>query len=96
MDTVSTIESILRERFDPTHLELRDDSAWHAGHVGANSPGGHYRVTLVSESFEGLSRLEQHRAVNEALQELFGTRIHALELRTAAPSEWRDGRRSVM
>ena len=95
MDTVSTIESILRERFGPTHLELRDESAKHAGHAGATSGGGHFRVTLVSKEFEGLTRLEQHRAVNEALRGLFGIRIHALALRTSAPSEWRSGLRSA-
>ncbi len=80
------IERILRERFEPILLELHDDSARHAGHPGATSGGGHFRVTLVSRRFEGLSLLDQHRAVNEALAEMFGKEIHALALRTSAPS----------
>lgn len=87
MDTASRIEQILRERFRPQHLDLVDESARHVGHPGASSGGGHYRVTLVSEAFEGRSRLEQHRAVNDALRDLFGVEIHALALETAAPSE---------
>jgi len=93
MDETGTIERILRERFAPSHLELRDESARHVGHPGASGPGGHYRVTIVSSRFEGLSRLDQHRLVNEALRELFGERIHALALRTATPGEWRAGLR---
>ena len=86
-DTVREIERILRETFDPVRLEIRDDSALHAGHPGATSGGGHYHVVIVSERFEGLSLLEQHRLVNDAVAELFGGRIHALGLKTAPPSK---------
>ncbi len=82
------IEAILRERFRPVHLELRDQSPRHAGHAGAASGGGHYEVTIVSAAFEGLSLLEQHRLVNEALRDLIGEEVHALAIRTVAPSRW--------
>ena len=85
--TVARIEAILRERFRPQELELRDDSARHVGHPGATSGGGHYHARIVSAEFEGKTRLEQHRLVNEALGELFGREIHALALTTRAPSE---------
>ena len=84
------IESILRERFDPLHFEMRDDSAKHVGHPGATSGGGHYQLLIVASAFEGLSRLDQHRRVNDALRELFGREIHALALKTLAPSEWNE------
>jgi BolA protein len=83
--TVREIERILRERFDPVSLQVRDDSALHVGHPGATSGGGHYHVAIVSERFEGLSLLEQHRLVNDALAGLFGERIHALGLKTSPP-----------
>jgi BolA protein len=86
-DTVREIERILRETFDPVRLEIRDDSALHAGHPGATSGGGHYHVVIVSEKFDGLSLLEQHRLVNDAVADLFGDRIHALGLKTAPPSK---------
>jgi BolA family transcriptional regulator, general stress-responsive regulator len=82
------IEAILRERFRPVHLELRDESSRHAGHAGAASGGGHYEVTIVSAAFEGLSLLDQHRLVNEALRDLIGKEVHALAIRTVAPSRW--------
>jgi len=86
-DAAARIERRLRRRFRPQRLELRDDSAKHAGHRGATSGGGHFHVSIVSEAFEGKTRLEQHRMVNEALEDLFGPVIHALALKTRAPSE---------
>jgi BolA protein len=85
--TAERIERILRESFRPVHLELRDDSARHAGHPGATS-GGHFKLRLVSARFEGLTRLEQHRQVYEALGSMMGREIHALALDTRSPSEW--------
>jgi BolA protein len=86
METIrARIESILREAFDPERLEIEDDTHRHAGHRGAASGGGHYRVVVVAEAFRGLTRLEQHRRVYDALGELIGRDVHALGLRTAAP-----------
>lgn len=84
-DVRAEIERILTERFRPERLEVRDDSDRHAGHPGATSGGGHFRVAIVSERFRGLSRIDQHRRVHEALAGMFGERIHALGLTTAAP-----------
>ena len=82
------IEAILRQRFQPAYLEIRDDSAKHAGHAGAASGGGHFEVVIVSAAFEGKSLLDRHRMVNEALRDLIGREIHALGVKTPAPSEW--------
>ena len=87
-DTARTIERILRQRFDPTHLDIVDDSAKHVGHRGATSGGGHYRVTIVTRAFENKDRLDRHRMVHEALGDMIGGEIHALGLVTRTPSEW--------
>ena len=86
--TVQKIESILRERLEPRHLTIRDDSEMHAGHAGAASGGGHYHVLIVSPRFEGLTVLEQHKLVNEALRDLIGGAIHAIGMKTIPPSRW--------
>ncbi len=86
-ETISRIERILKEQFRPQHFELRDESHKHVGHAGAASGGGHFHVVIVAEAFEGKSRLEQHRLVNDALHDLLGNEIHALGLTTRAPSE---------
>ncbi len=88
MNSSARIEEILRRRFEPLHLELRDDSHKHVGHAGATSGGGHFHVLIVADAFEGKSRLEQHRMVHAAVADLFGEAIHALGMTTLAPSEW--------
>jgi len=86
--TTDRIEQLLRERLKPRHLELHDESARHAGHPGARSGGGHYRLLIVSGSFEGRRPIERHRLVYDALGELMGRQIHALSMRTLTPEEW--------
>ncbi|MCG8440330.1 MAG: BolA family transcriptional regulator [Caulobacterales bacterium] len=79
---------ILKETFSPARLEILDDSARHAGHAGAR-PGGetHFRVEIVSAAFAGRTRVERHRAVNEALAPLFDEGLHALQIRASSPEE---------
>lgn len=86
MTTAQEIESLLGA-LDPEAVEVVDDSASHAGHVGARSGGGHFEVTVVSPRFIGKSRLERHRMVYALLDPLMQRQIHALALRTFAPDE---------
>jgi BolA protein len=83
-------ETLLRERLAPllpTRIELIDDSALHAGHEGAKSGGGHYRLLVVSPAFAGKSTVNRHRLVYDALGELMRQRIHALSIKSLAPDE---------
>jgi len=80
----------LKTALEAETVEVDDDSGLHAGHVGAGG-GGHYRVRIVSRRFDGMSRLERHRAVYAALGEGFDVPIHALALRTLTPGEARAG-----
>jgi stress-induced morphogen len=48
--------------------------------------GDHFRAEVVSDSFAGLSRLEQHRLVYDVFGDDVGGPIHALSIRTAIPS----------
>lgn len=88
MQVTQTIETKLRESFAPERLDIVNESDRHAGH--ASSPGtgeSHFRVTIVSDKFAGLNRVERHRLVNEALaQELAGP-VHALAIKALAPGE---------
>ncbi len=88
--TRHSIEKILREHFEPEHLEVKDDSGRHAGHAGARGGGGHYQVVIVSKKFDAQSLIEQHRQVNEALKALFGEQVHALALQTYTPEQWQE------
>ena len=72
----------------PSVLEIHDDSAEHAGHAGAAAGGGHFSVTIVSEHFQGLSRLARHRAVLDRVGDLIPHPVHALAIRAYAPDEF--------
>jgi BolA protein len=78
----------LTEALDPTHLEVRNDSASHHGHSGDDGSGeSHFTVEIESLRFAGMSRLERQRAVNAALGDLMKSRIHALAIKARAPHE---------
>lgn len=86
----SRIRDKLQAAFRPAALEIVDESAKHAGHAERNGLAAgetHYRVTMVSDAFAGLTRLQRSRAVHEALDEEFKSGLHALSLDLAAPSE---------
>ena len=73
----------------PSAVDLADDSAEHAGHPEASRHGGgHFSLTVVSESFKGQSRVRRHQAVYALLADLIPGRIHALQLRTLTPDEF--------
>lgn len=76
----------LTEKFSPTVLEVRDDSARHAGHVGARPEGEtHFHVTIEAEAFRGKSRVEGQRMVMDALKAEIDEHVHALGLTVRAP-----------
>ena len=84
--TASQIRSALEHALQPTSLDVRDDSAQHAGHEGARE-GGHYTVQVVSERFRGLGRIARHRLVYDALGPLKRAGIHALAIEARTPDE---------
>jgi BolA protein len=77
----------LQLTFAPLECVLEDESALHAGHAGAASGGGHYRLRLVSQRFDGCSRVARHRLVYDCLANLMQADIHALAITALAPSE---------
>ncbi len=76
------MHATLTERLSPTHLDVLDESAAHAGHAGANGTGfgTHFRVRISSPFFTGKGRVAQHRLVYDALQEFIDRGVHALAI----------------
>ena len=72
---------------NPLSVEIQDDSALHAGHEGAKSGGGHYRVKIISAAFEGCRTLARHRLVYDALGDMMRQQIHALGIEALTPAE---------
>ena len=81
----------IRERLaalEPVSLEVVDESAKHAGHVGSRPEGEtHWHVAIVSPRFAGQSVVARHRMVYQALGELIQNPIHALAITARAPEE---------
>jgi BolA protein len=81
------IRERLRERFAPTLIEVIDDSQLHAGHAGARSGKGHFRLRIVAPAFAGLTPLQRHRLIFDSLAELMAQDIHALSIEASAPAD---------
>lgn len=84
---MARIRASLTVAFQPTALDIIDESHLHAGHAGAAGGGGHYRVRIVSQRFSGMNAVERHRAVYQALGGLMGGEVHALSINARAPDE---------
>jgi stress-induced morphogen len=54
--------------------------------------GDHFRAEVVSERFEGLSRIQQHKLIYDVFGDEVGGAIHALSIRTQTPTPAGDGR----
>lgn len=86
-ERIRQIRQALESSLHPEALEIDDDSHLHAGHAGARDGRGHFRVTIVSDAFEGLRPLQRHRKVFDALGGLMETDIHALSIQAFTPDE---------
>ena len=88
MRTAEIIERKLSEAFSPQSLRVEDESHRHEGHAG-HRPGGetHFRVYIVSQAFQGKSRVDRHRLINAALASELQGGVHALAIHAAAPGE---------
>ncbi|MBN3295012.1 BOLA1 protein, partial [Amia calva] len=80
----SAIWAKLSRALEPSHLEVLNESHQHAVPPGSES---HFRVLVVSGHFEGLSLLQRHRLVNEALREELASRVHALAIQAKTPGQ---------
>ena len=88
MSVADSIREKLTRTLAPGSLEIVDESARHAGHVGARPEGEtHFRVRVVSDLFRGQSRIARQRLVHDVLAEELRTRVHALSLVTLTPEE---------
>lgn len=95
MSIQERIEKKLQEAFAPERMQVLNESHLHAGHHNRDRAGEtfdgegetHFRVRLVSRKFDGMGRIDRHRAVNEALSQELAEGVHALAIEPAAPGE---------
>jgi BolA family transcriptional regulator, general stress-responsive regulator len=94
MTVAAAIQGKLTSTFAPIALDVRDESARHAGHDGATRDDGsqgetHFHVRIVSAAFDGVSRVERQRRVYAALKDELAGPVHALSLSALTPDEAR-------
>ena len=88
MSVKDAIINRLREAFSPESLDVTDESHLHEGHAGHRAGGEtHFRVYIVSNAFQGKSRIERHRMINAVLVTELAGPVHALALTAHAPGE---------
>jgi BolA family transcriptional regulator, general stress-responsive regulator len=80
MKVEEQIETRLTRAFQPTELQVVNESHRHAGHSGDDGSGAsHFAVRIRATSLAPLSRVARHRAVHAALGDL-NQRVHAIAL----------------
>jgi stress-induced morphogen len=60
--------------------------------VDTTGGGDHFRAEVVSERFEGLTRIQQHKLIYDVFGDEVGGAIHALSIKTETPTPAGDGR----
>ena len=79
------ITAKLRHTFDPTHLEVINESSRHNVRVGSET---HFKVIIISRTFDGAKLLDRHRAVNDCLAHELANGVHALSITAKTTAQW--------
>ncbi len=84
---IKSMEESLLKAFNATIVDIVDDSYKHLGHAGSTG-GGHYTLFIVSEFFEGISRIRRHQQILELFKDAMPHKIHALSIKALSLSEY--------
>ncbi|MBC6906740.1 BolA family transcriptional regulator [Saccharophagus sp. K07] len=87
MKLESLIVQKLTETFRPLELQVINESHGHSVAPGSET---HFKVVVVSQEFDGRSRVQRHRMVYQALSEALASGVHALAIHTYTPAEWHE------
>jgi len=84
------IRVLIEDALTPQKLEIKNDSPQHQGHAGSpNTGASHFTVLIVSNKFEGKTRIERHQMIYQLLAEEMRPEdgIHALSIKAYTPEE---------
>ena len=76
------VESLISDAFPDAEIEVISQD-----HEDERSDGAHFGLVITSDEFDGMSRVERHRTVYDALGDAMGGEIHAVEIRARTPEE---------
>ena len=72
--TRNEIEILIKESIPDALVTIED----------LKGDGNHYSATVISKSFQGISKINQHKMIYDSLKGKMGNELHALMLRTKA------------
>jgi BolA protein len=84
------LELKIQKTFNPVYMEVVNESDMHNVPRGSES---HFKVTIVSDEFDGKRLIARHRSVNALLAEELAMQIHALAIHTYTAEEWQQEKR---
>ena len=87
------IQQKLKDAFQPTFLDLVNESHMHSVPEGSET---HFKLVLVSARFEGQSRVARSRLVHECLTAELKGGVHALTQRLHSPTEWAEMNETIV
>ncbi|MEM8843979.1 MAG: BolA/IbaG family iron-sulfur metabolism protein [Pseudomonadota bacterium] len=87
MKVQNTIEEKIKSSLAPDYIEVLNESNNHNVPPGSES---HFKLTIVSDSFDGKMLVARHRMINSLLKEELEGPIHALSMHTYTSSEWQE------
>lgn len=79
------IYNILSSTMKFDFLEITNNSSQHRVPEGSET---HFQITLVSDSFQAISRIERSRKIHHLLNSELNSGLHALSLNLYTPEEW--------
>ena len=81
--SASQMEAVLQQALQPESVTVIDDTADHMGHAGHSGPpsGTHFTLQIRGRCFNGLSHVQRHRLVYDALRDLIPQGVHALAIK---------------
>lgn len=85
MKLETLLKNSLATALNPSVLELENESH---GHNVPKHSETHFRLVIVSEHFDGLSRVKRHQLVYKAADDALKQGVHALAMQCFTESEW--------
>lgn len=92
MNRADRMRGLLNEYFQPTSLEVLNESHQHHVAPGAET---HFRVRVVSDQFEGKSKIQRHQMLYSVMKAELESGLHALVIEAWTPAEQASGQKKI-
>ena len=94
-DRQSRIADLIQNKISCLELWIENESHGHGMNRGVVQPETHFKILVVSDDFQGKSRIDRQRMVNDLLKTEFQNGLHALTQRLLTSQEWETQKATV-